>query len=212
MLSICEQFKSIQGESTYAGLACSFIRLAGCNLHCSYCDTTYAAEPGTQLSLDAVCSVADGHGCKLVEVTGGEPLLQEEAPALCRRLLDKGYTVLVETNGSLDIGRLPLECVRIVDVKCPGSGAAGSFRMDNLNALTARDQVKFVVSGRVDFDWALDFVRTKSLPGRCELLFSPAQGLVSARDLAEWILAANAPVRLGLQLHRCIWGEDARGR
>ncbi len=212
MLNICEQFKSIQGESTYAGLRCSFIRLSGCNLRCSYCDTAYAAGQGTPLSLEAVCSVAEAHGCSLVEVTGGEPLLQEETPALCRRLLDKGYTVLVETNGSLDIARLPAGCVRIVDVKCPESGAAESFRMDNLASLTSSDQLKFVISGKVDFDWALDFLRSQSLPGRCEIIFSPAQGVISTRDLAQWMLCADAPVRLGIQLHRCIWGDDARGR
>jgi 7-carboxy-7-deazaguanine synthase len=212
MLTVCEQFKSIQGESTYAGLPCSFIRLSGCNLHCAYCDTRYAATPGTPLSTEAICSVVKGHGCSVVEITGGEPLIQEETPALCRRLLGNKYDVLVETNGSLDIALLPDACVRIVDVKCPMSGAADSFLIQNLDSLTSRDQLKFVISGNTDFDWALGFVRSKNLAGLCEILFSPAQGLVSPRTLAQWILDSGAHVRLGLQLHRLIWGEDVKGR
>jgi 7-carboxy-7-deazaguanine synthase len=212
MLTVCEQFKSIQGESTYSGLPCSFIRLTGCNLHCAYCDTRYAADEGSPLSIETICSVVAGHGCGVVEITGGEPLIQEEAPALCRRLLDNNYIVLVETNGSLDIAALPESCVRIVDVKCPMSGAADSFLIKNLGSLTSRDQLKFVISGNTDFDWARGFVRSNKLEGRCEIIFSPAQGLVSPRALAQWILDSGARVRLGLQLHRVIWGEDVRGR
>jgi 7-carboxy-7-deazaguanine synthase len=215
MLNVCEQFKSIQGESTFAGIPCSFIRLSGCNLHCSYCDTASAVtEPGTPRPLDAVLSVVEGHGCRVVEVTGGEPLLQEETPELCRRLLDKGYTVLVETNGSLDIARLPRGprgCVCVVDVKCPLSGMVDSFYEKNLDSLKMSDQLKFVLSGKIDFDWALTFVVSRKLHERCEVIFAPAQGNCIPRDLAEWILDAKAPVRLGLQLHYYIWGRDSKG-
>jgi 7-carboxy-7-deazaguanine synthase len=211
MLNVCEQFKSIQGESSFAGLPCSFIRLSGCNLRCSYCDTAYALEPGDSLSLDAVLSIVKEHGCRLVEVTGGEPLLQEETPQLCSRLIDKGHTVLIETNGSIDIGKLPDGCVRIVDVKCPLSGAARSFHEKNLDVLSACDELKFVVSGKSDFDWALEFVRSRRLINRCEIIFSPAQGAIAPRDLAEWIVATDAPIRLGLQLHWYIWGPNSKG-
>ena len=212
MLNVCEQFKSIQGESSFAGLPCSFIRLSGCNLRCSYCDTAYAMRSGDSRSIDAVLSIVEEHGCHLVEVTGGEPLLQDETPQLCSRLIDKRHTVLVETNGSLDIGKLPDGCVRIVDVKCPLSGAVNSFNEKNLDLMSSRDEVKFVVSGRSDFDWALAFCRSRQLIGRCEIIFSPAQGVVTPRDLAEWILTTNAQVRLGLQLHWYIWGPNSKGR
>jgi 7-carboxy-7-deazaguanine synthase len=211
MISVCEQFKSIQGESTYAGMPCSFIRLSGCNLRCSYCDTPYAAGPGTPLSVAAVVDVVAGHGVTLAEVTGGEPLLQDETPELCRRLLEKGYTVLVETNGSLDISALPAGCIRIMDVKCPMSGMAGSLREANIDSLGPRDEVKFVISGKDDFLWAREFVLSRGLHGRCTVLFSPVQGRCAPRELSGWILEASAPVRLGLQLHHYIWGADARG-
>jgi 7-carboxy-7-deazaguanine synthase len=211
MLNVYEQFKSIQGESTFAGLPCSFIRLSGCNLRCSYCDTSYAMKPGDSRSIDDVISTVEEHGCRLVEVTGGEPLLQDETLQLCSRLIDKGHTVLVETNGSMNIGNLPKGCVRIVDVKCPLSGAANSFYEKNLDLLGARDEVKFVISGRTDFDWALSFCHSRKLIGRCEIIFSPAQGFIAPQDLAEWIVASNIAVRLGLQLHWYIWGPNSKG-
>jgi 7-carboxy-7-deazaguanine synthase len=211
MISVCEQFKSIQGESTFAGMPCSFIRLSGCNLSCTYCDTRYAADPGTPLSVEAVVDVVAGHGVRLAEVTGGEPLLQEETPELCRRLLDKGYTVLVETNGSLDISALPAGCIRVMDVKCPSSGMAGSFHASNIDSLGPADEVKFVISGADDFAWALQFALSRGLTKRCTVIFSPVQGRCAARELSQWILDTSAPVRLGLQLHHYIWGADARG-
>jgi 7-carboxy-7-deazaguanine synthase len=212
MLHVIEQFKSIQGESTYAGEPCSFIRLAGCNLSCAYCDTDYARGEGIPATIEAIVSIVRQHACELVEITGGEPLLQDETPRLCRELLDKNFNVLVETNGSLDITALPAGCVRIVDVKCPASGMAGSFLEKNLITLNARDQLKFVISNKADFVWAGHFVRVNNLHKRCIVLFSPVMNTLQPKDLAEWILAENAPARLGLQLHKIIWGNDTKGR
>lgn len=212
MLNVVEIFKSLQGESTYAGELCSFIRLSGCNLRCTYCDTRYAQSDGISMAIDACCAKVEALGCKLVEVTGGEPLLQPETPDLCACLIKAGYAVLVETNGSLDIGKLPSACVRIMDVKCPGSCMEGSFYMNNLNALTGRDQVKFVISDRHDFDWSLAFVESNNLLKHCIVIFSPNINALRPKDLAEWIIHANVPVRMGLQLHKIIWGNDARGK
>ena len=210
MLSVCEIFRSIQGESTYAGKVCSFVRLSGCNLSCSWCDTAYAQTEGTGRSIADVALEVRAHNTPLVEVTGGEPLLQSETPALCRRFLDEKYTVLVETNGTLDISALPPACVRIVDVKCPSSGHAGSFLEKNFSLLQPSDECKFVIADRADYDWALDLVRTQALHRRATVLFSPVINRVSPRQLADWIVADNAPARFGLQLHKVIWG-DRRG-
>jgi 7-carboxy-7-deazaguanine synthase len=212
MLNVCELFKSIQGESSFAGTPCAFVRLSGCNLDCSYCDTSYARGPDGELyGVEALAEAVADMQCSLVEITGGEPLLQEETPLLCGRLLDKGFTVLVETNGSCDIRALPDGCVRIVDIKCPGSGMGDSFRQANVEALGARDECKFVLTGRDDFEWALAFVRRHELDRKCTVFFSPACGRLDPKLLAEWILEARAPVRLGLQLHKVIWGGEARG-
>lgn len=212
MLNVCEQFKSIQGESTFAGELCSFIRLAGCNLSCSYCDTKYALSGGTPVSMENILSTVERHGCKYVEITGGEPLLQSETAGLCGRLLDKKYTVLVETNGSIFIGSLPNGCVRIVDVKCPSSNMAGSFLNKNIRELTSVDQLKFVLSDKNDFNWALDFVKIHRMNDLCKVIFSPVSNALPASDLAQWIIDASAPVRLGLQLHTIIWGQGKKGR
>jgi Organic radical activating enzymes len=172
----------------------------------------YALSDGVSMSIDTCCANVEALGCKLVEITGGEPLLQPETPDLCARLIDTGHTVLVETNGSLDIAKLPIACVRIVDVKCPGSGMEGSFYLQNIDSLSGRDQLKFVISDSHDFDWALDFVKSKNLLKRCVVIFSPNITALNPKDLAEWIIQANVPVRLGLQLHKIIWGNDARGK
>ena len=212
MLNVCEIFKSLQGESTYAGELCSFVRLSGCNLHCAYCDAAYARQPGVSMSIEACLAAVEALECGLVEITGGEPLLQPETPDLCGRLIDAGHTVLVETNGSLDIGKIPPACVRVVDVKCPGSGMESSFYMDNIELLASRDQVKFVISDSRDFDWSLDFVKLKNLLKRCTVIFSPNTNVLKPKELAEWIIQANVPVRFGLQIHKIIWGNDARGK
>jgi 7-carboxy-7-deazaguanine synthase len=209
-LTVCELFKSIQGESTRAGMVCTFVRLGGCNLSCAYCDTRYAQSGGEPLSVEQVMARVSALGCTTVEITGGEPLLQAGTPPLCMRLLEEGCTVMVETNGSLPIDTLPPGCIRIVDIKSPGSGEQNSFRHENLAALRPSDECKFVLTDRRDFDWAIDYVRTHRLCDTCPVLFSPATGRLAPDDLAAWILAADQPVRLGLQLHKIIWGEKSR--
>ncbi|MBN2189295.1 MAG: radical SAM protein [Chitinispirillaceae bacterium] len=207
MLKVCEIFKSIQGESTHAGKACSFVRLTGCNLHCSFCDTEYALTDGEETPLEKVVRAVQEHRTRLVEVTGGEPLLQAETPLLCKRFLELGYTVLVETNGSLDISLVPPPAIRIVDIKCPSSGHEGSFLKKNFSLLMPEDECKFVLSDRDDFYWALDVVRAENLHETAAVIFSPNMKLLPPGDLAEWILEENAPVRLGMQLHKVLWGD-----
>ena len=226
---ITEIFKSIQGESSYAGLPCIFVRLTGCNLRCTWCDTPYAFHGGTKYGLDEVLKRVDefsgdeegngGRTVRLVEITGGEPLLQPETPELARRLLDLGYTVLIETSGERDITTLPREVVKIVDVKCPDSGESGRFNLANLEALERKDEIKFVIASRQDYDFARKFMAEHELCDRVgEILFSPvfadpagAWPAMDARSLAEWILAENLPVRLGLQLHKFVWDPAMHG-
>jgi 7-carboxy-7-deazaguanine synthase len=205
-MKVIETFSSIQGESTYSGLPCFFIRLSGCNLRCSYCDTMYAYVGGTLRAIPSLAEEYVKSGMPIAMITGGEPLLQEKTPALAAALLKAGArTVLVETNGTLDIGGLPPGAVAVVDVKCPGSGSAHSFNPVNLDRLRRHDEVKFVLSDRADFDWAADFVRRHSLAGRCAaVLFSPAAKRVEPRELAAWLLAERLPVRMQLQLHKTL--------
>jgi len=222
---ITEIFKSIQGEGTRAGLPCIFVRLTGCNLRCIWCDTEYAFHGGTKLSLDEVMqkvATLAGSGAyrvSLVEITGGEPLLQPETPALAEQMLAAGYTVMIETSGERSIGALPRAAIKIVDVKCPDSGELGTFNMENLGALSCDDEVKFVVASRRDYDFARQFTETHQLAARVrQVLFSPVfadpaqrwPGL-EPRQLAEWILADGLPVRLGLQLHKFIWDPAMKG-
>lgn len=210
-MKICEIYRSIQGESTRAGMICTFVRLSGCNLSCTYCDTQYALQEGTEYSIDEIIERVGELDSSLVEITGGEPLQQEETPLLCRKLLNIGYTVLVETNGSLNIAILPQDCVIIMDIKCPGSGSADSFYPDNISNLRKYDECKMVISGKDDFDWAVKYLYDHNVHEKCTVIFSPNTKNVSPKDLAEWILKANAPVRLGLQMHKIIWGGDVRG-
>jgi 7-carboxy-7-deazaguanine synthase len=222
---ITEVFKSIQGEGTRAGLPCIFVRLTGCNLRCTWCDTAYAFYGGTKHSVDEVIgrvralSGNDANRIPLVEITGGEPLLQPDTPALAERLLGEGYTVMIETSGERFIGVLPRGVIKIVDVKCPDSGEADTFDMANLEALSSNDEIKFAISTRRDYDFAREFTARHNLSKRAhEVLFSPAfpdpagawSGL-EARELAEWILADGLPVRLGLQLHKFIWDPAMKG-
>jgi 7-carboxy-7-deazaguanine synthase len=212
-LVISEIFESIQGESTYAGRRCVFVRLAGCNLDCVYCDTDYArtAGSGHTATVDDVMAAVAKYECPLVEVTGGEPLVQENAVTLMERLMAAGHTVLVETNGSLDISVVPPGVVRIVDVKTPSSGMAEKNLWSNMSFLDAGDEVKFVVVDRGDFEWAVDVVRRYGLVERVAVHFSPAAGKLDAAELARWILDEKLGVRLNLQLHKILWPERDRG-
>lgn len=211
MLQVIETFKSVQGESTHAGKVCFFIRLAGCNLRCNYCDTTYAWTGGKMRSVDELVSLALDAGCDTVEITGGEPLMQAETPLLAEKLLDAGKTVLIETNGSLDFSVISNRCCRIVDCKLPGSGMAEKNCYAAYDHLTWRDEVKFVVSGREDFDFALDIIRKYDLTGKTgNLLFSPVWDRVDPAQLAQWVVDCNLPVRMQIQMHKVLWG-DKRG-
>ncbi|MBD3419486.1 MAG: radical SAM protein [Chitinivibrionales bacterium] len=210
-MEVCEIYKSLQGESTFAGAVCSFVRLARCNLNCSYCDTIYAQAAGTEHTVQDIYDEVAGHGAHLVEITGGEPLMQAETPILCKHFLDMGFRVLIETNGTFPISNLPTGCVRIVDVKTPSSNHAGSFDMNNLSQLQKIDEAKFVITDRNDFDWSVDFITTYHLERMCTLLFSPNAALLDARRLGEWILDTRLNIRLNPQLHKLLWGTDARG-
>ena len=212
MLTINEIFHSIQGESTFAGEPCVFVRLTACDLRCSWCDTPYAFHEGRKMSIDEVLAEVDRYGCPLVEVTGGEPLLQPEVFPLMSRLLDSGKTVLLETGGHRSIERVPSGVRRIMDVKCPGSSEAEKMDWGNFERLTATDEVKFVIKDRTDYEYARDVLKREALAGRvAAVLFSPVHGVLEARALAEWILADRLPVRLQLQGHKYIWSPDTRG-
>jgi 7-carboxy-7-deazaguanine synthase len=220
---VTEIFRSIQGESSYAGLPCIFVRLTGCNLRCRWCDTAYAFHGGTNMTpeevLGQVTELAGTSSGALVELTGGEPLLQPECVSLAERLLAAGHTVMIETSGERMVEALPREVVKIVDVKCPDSGEGGTFRPENLQALDRKDEVKFVISSRKDYEFARDFTAEHELAKRVgHVLFSPVAadplgtwpGL-EARLLAEWILADRLPVRLGMQMHKFVWDPATRG-
>ena len=226
-MQITEIYKSLQGESTYAGLPCVFVRLTGCNLRCSWCDSEYTFTGGQKMTLDKVLGevrrLSPGGG--LVEITGGEPMLQDrEVVPLMERLLREGYGVLLETSGERPLQRVPAGVVKIVDVKCPDSGEPDTFCMDNLEALTTHDEVKFVLSSRADYEFARDFARQYGLAQRVNaVLFSPAfrkdatgardssHCLLDPQELAEWMLADNVPGRLGMQLHKFIWDPAVKG-
>lgn len=212
MLTINEIFHSIQGESSYAGRPCVFVRLTACDLRCRWCDTPYAFTEGRKMSVDDVAAAVRAYGCPLVEITGGEPLLQEDVYPLMRQLAADGKTVLVETGGHRSIERVPPDAIRIVDVKCPGSGEAHRMDWQNLDRLAARDEVKFVIAGREDYEYARDVIAKYALDRRCAAIhFSPVHGELDPRELAAWVLADRLPVRVQLQVHKYIWGADTRG-
>jgi 7-carboxy-7-deazaguanine synthase len=212
MLTINEIFHSIQGESTHTGRPCVFVRLTACDLRCSWCDTPYAFTEGRKLSVDDVIAQVEQFGCDLVEITGGEPLLQRDVYPLMERLLESGRTVMLETGGHLSIADVPSRVIRIVDVKCPGSGEAAKNYWPNLDLLSTEDEVKFVIRDREDYAFARDVVARHDLVARTRaVLFSPVHDVLAAKDLAAWILADRLAVRLQLQVHKYIWGADVRG-
>ena len=212
MLTINEIFHSVQGESTYAGRPCVFVRLTACDLRCSWCDTPYAFHEGRKRSLEDVLREVEGYECPLVEVTGGEPLLQEAVYPLMESLVEMGKTVLLETGGHRSTSRVPVDVVTILDVKCPGSGESHRNCWENLAKLRAHDEVKFVVKDRADYEYARNVIEERALRGRVAAIhFSPVHGVLDPKSLSEWVLADRLPVRVQLQLHKYIWSPDTRG-
>ena len=211
-MQVTEIFRSIQGESTYTGLPCVFVRLTGCNLRCVWCDTEYSFYGGEKMTVDQVLDRVRAFGGRLVEITGGEPLLQKEVYPLMERLLAEGYRVLLETSGERPLEQAPREVVKIVDVKCPYSGEGGAFHLANLDSMAPHDEVKFVIASRRDYEFARDFTREHDLVRRfAAVIFSPVYGRLDLKQMAEWILGDRLDVRFGYQLHKLIWGAEARG-
>lgn len=211
MLRVTEIFYSIQGESTFTGRPCVFVRLTGCPLRCAWCDTEYAFYGGTEQSIDDIVRQVREYDCRLVEVTGGEPLAQPDATALLRRLCDEGLTVLLETSGALDTAPVDPRVHIILDTKCPGSGMTERMHWPNVERIRSQDEVKFVIRDRVDYEWAKEVVARYNLTDRCAVLFSPVFGTLDPRQLAEWVLADRLPIRFQLQIHKHIWSPDMRG-
>lgn len=207
-LRVTEIFFSLQGETSRVGLPTAFIRLTGCPLRCQYCDTTYAFHGGTTMGLEAVLEETKRHHAHFVTVTGGEPLAQKGCHALLRRLCDEGYAVSLETSGAMDVGAVDPRVMKILDLKTPASGEQARNRYENLDYLTPQDQIKFVLCDRADYEWARAQLTERRLNERCEVLFSPSHEQLPARKLADWILADNLPVRLQIQLHKYLWGNQ----
>jgi 7-carboxy-7-deazaguanine synthase len=212
VLTINEIFHSIQGESTYAGRPCVFVRLTACDLRCRWCDTAYAFHEGRKMTVDEVVADVEARGCPTVEVTGGEPLLQPDVYPLMQRLVDAGKTVLIETGGHRSIANVPAGVIRIMDVKCPGSGESEKNDWGNLAHLTKQDEVKFVIADRRDYEFAKDIVQRENLPARVNaVLFSPVHGELDPKELSEWVIADRLDVRVQLQVHKYIWSPETRG-
>jgi 7-carboxy-7-deazaguanine synthase len=210
-LKVNQLFTSIQGESTHAGRPCTFVRLTGCNLRCTWCDTKYAYEGGESMPVEAVLEEVRKADIELVEITGGEPLLQEAVYPLMNALIDEDFTVLLETNGSVDLSRAPDDARKIMDVKCPSSGMSGKSLLKNLDCLGGRDEVKFVVADRADYEWARSLVRAERRLDHVRAVhFTPVFGGLELATLADWIISDRLPVRLGFQLHKMIWGAQTR--
>lgn len=201
-LRLTEIFYSIQGESSHAGRPCVFVRLSRCNLRCTWCDTTYSFKGGEKTEIDEILSRVEAYGCRLVEITGGEPLLQPAVHDLMRTLCDQGYTVLIETSGSLDISTIDARVVVIMDLKAPGSGEVSRNRLENIDHLKAGDELKFVILDRGDYDWSVEMLKRFDLTKRASVIFSPVHGKLDAQLLGQWILDDKLDVRLGLQLHK----------
>lgn len=210
-MKVCEIFASIQGESTYAGLPCVFVRMAGCNLRCVYCDTTYAYDEGREMSEAEIIDRVKSYGINLVEITGGEPLLQEGVMPLMERLLDNGFTVLLETNGSENIQDVDKRAVIIMDIKTPKSGMFERMDLMNLRYIKPNDEIKFVIMDREDYEWVRDLIKDYGLANKCKILLSSAYGVLLPDILSKWIIEDRLPVRLNLQMHKYIYGPDKRG-
>lgn len=210
-MKVCEIFASIQGESSYAGLPCVFVRLTGCNLRCTYCDTQYAYEEGLEMSVDEAIEKVKNFGIKLVEITGGEPLLQEESLLLMEKLLDEKFHLLVETNGSMSIKNIDRRVSVVMDIKTPKSGMFDKMDLINLKYLKHTDEVKFVISDSEDYKWVKDFINAYSLTEKCLVLLSPSYGVINPAELVKWIIGDRLPVRLNMQLHKYIFPENTRG-
>jgi 7-carboxy-7-deazaguanine synthase len=210
-MKVCEIFTSIQGESSYAGMPCTFIRLTGCNLRCSYCDTSYAYFEGRELSDDEILSKVRRAGIDLVEITGGEPLLQYEVFQLVRRLLNENYEILIETNGSQSIKEIDKRAIVVLDIKTPGSGMSREMDFSNLDSIRSSDEIKFVITNREDYEWSKEIIQKHKLLGKCHLLFSPAFGILPPENLAGWIIDDRLKIRLNLQLHKYIFSSEQRG-
>ena len=210
-MRITEIFFSIQGESSHAGKPCVFVRLTGCSLRCVYCDTKYAYAGGREMSLDEVLSAITSYPVKLIEVTGGEPLEQEEVYPLMTSLLDRGYTVMLETGGHVSVDRVPKPVIKIIDIKCPDSHEGHTVRWENIDLVEPYDEFKFVISSRMDYEWSKNIYVERLRHKPNTVLFSPAHDELPAVNLARWILEDGLPVRLQLQIHKYIWGREARG-
>jgi 7-carboxy-7-deazaguanine synthase len=210
-MRVTEIFHSIQGESSFAGQPCIFIRLTGCPLRCAWCDTEYAFYGGNEQSMEDILGKVESYGCRLVEITGGEPLAQSDAFPLITKLCERGYDVLIETSGAIDTAAVDMRAHVILDVKCPGSGMSDRMHWPNLDRLSMKDEAKFVLADRVDYEWARQVLERHELATRCTVLMSPVFGSLDPRQLAEWVLADRLPVRLQLQLHKLIWAPDMRG-
>ncbi len=210
-MRVTEIFYSIQGESSFVGQPCVFIRLTGCPLRCTWCDTEYAFYGGSEQSIEYILGKVESYGCRLVEITGGEPLAQSEAFPLITKLCERGYDVLIETSGAIDTATVDTRAHVILDVKCPGSGMSDRMHWPNLDRLTMKDEAKFVLAERADYEWARQVLEQRELATRCTVLMSPVFGSLAPRQLAEWVLADRLPVRLQLQLHKLIWAPDMRG-
>ena len=211
MLEVTEIYKSVQGESTYTGLPCVFVRLTGCNLRCVWCDTTHAFHNGGNLSINQIVDQVKSYGINLVEITGGEPLLQKEVFPLMESLLINKFQVMLETSGSLSIKNVPKKVIKILDLKCPGSGEENKNLWENLNHLASTDEIKFVIADKVDYEWSKKVLQDYKLDQKIQILFSPVFEKLKLKDLTEWILEDNLPVRLHTQLHKYIWDPKTIG-
>ena len=211
MIKINEIYLSVQGESTHTGLPCIFIRLTGCNLRCSWCDTAYAFHEGKNMSIDEILQKVENFGIHLVEITGGEPLMQDNVYTLMRRLIENGYKVMLETGGSISLERVPKDVIKIMDLKCPGSGEQEKNNLDNLKLLAPHDEVKFVILDKKDYEWSRDIIKKYKINETAHILISPVFDKLELKEMVKWILEDRLPVRLQTQLHKIIWDKNTIG-